>query len=54
MSDISMCQNTECEDRLECYRFCATPNKYAQSYTTFEPDEGESRCGMFWQMEREE
>lgn len=35
MPDISMCRNTRCERRLQCYRFTAIPNPFRQSYMNY-------------------
>ena len=37
MPDFTMCQNSDCPLNLVCHRFIATPNKFAQSYSYFEP-----------------
>jgi hypothetical protein len=38
MPDISMCSNSTCPLREQCYRFTAVPNEYRQSYGTFKPE----------------
>ena len=35
MPDITMCLNTECPLRKECYRYMAIPSAYKQSYADF-------------------
>lgn len=35
MADISMCQDTQCQSREECYRFTANPNEFRQAYADF-------------------
>ena len=37
MPDITMCTNSKCVKRKECFRFCATPKEFNQSYQLFEP-----------------
>ena len=37
MPDIAMCLNSECPLKEKCYRFTATPDKYWQAYSDFEP-----------------
>lgn len=37
MPDITMCKGEDCEARVTCYRFLATPSKY-QSYFNETPD----------------
>ena len=47
MADISMCQNTECPSRLECYRFTAKPNPWRQAYMDFKVLDGGDKCDSF-------
>ena len=47
MTDISMCLNKQCESRTTCYRFTAIPNEYRQSYSDFQPVDGEDKCGEY-------
>ena len=50
MSDISMCQNKDCELSSQCYRFTAVASEYWQSYSDFKPelgDEGAVVCDNF-------
>jgi hypothetical protein len=35
MPDISMCTNSNCEDREECYRYRAVPSEHWQSFGTY-------------------
>lgn len=35
MPDISMCVNKDCQVKLDCYRYIATPHEYWQSYSCF-------------------
>jgi hypothetical protein len=37
MADITMCSNTACPVRGDCYRACAKPSEY-QSWVRFEPE----------------
>lgn len=46
MPDIAMCLNHNCFSRKSCYRYCAIPNEYRQSYMDFKPD-GTGRCSDF-------
>lgn len=32
MTDMTMCDNNNCENKEECLRFTATPDEYTQSY----------------------
>lgn len=38
MSNITICNNETCKSKNTCHRHNATPNKYHQSYTKFEPN----------------
>lgn len=51
MPDISMCSNTECELKNECYRFKAKPNPYRQAYADFP---GGKNCIYFWKINKKE
>ena len=51
MPDICMCDNEECPLRGNCYRFCAEPSEYRQSYSHFEYEDGE--CRAFWKLNDE-
>jgi len=35
MADITMCVNDKCERRETCYRYCAKPDAWHQSYSHF-------------------
>jgi hypothetical protein len=41
MPDITMCSNHACPLRETCYRYMAEPNPWRQSYSLFEPKNGE-------------
>lgn len=45
MPDISMCMNSKCVRREECYRYRAIPFKI-QSYSNFRPIKGKCRNFM--------
>lgn len=45
MPDITMCQNSSCPVRGQCYRYTATPGT-RQSYSCFVP--GGPDCGYFY------
>lgn len=47
MPDISMCENTECDKHLYCYRFTAAPNPWRQAYADFKPGD-DGQCENFW------
>tara|TARA_R110000744_G_scaffold344063_1_gene449306 strand:+ start:194 stop:385 length:192 start_codon:yes stop_codon:yes gene_type:complete len=47
MADISMCSNSTCPSRKECYRFRAIANPHRQSQASFKPDEGKKKCDYF-------
>ena len=47
MPDITMCSNTKCELRKNCYRYLAYSSKYRQSYfLTMSPKDG--KCEQLW------
>jgi hypothetical protein len=50
MSDISMCDNQNCDFNRSCYRFMAKPNPYRQAYTDFAPDEKTGECEYFMEI----
>jgi hypothetical protein len=56
MADISMCNGKGCDLKEYCYRFTATPDSIAQTYTNFQPDletmYGEKHCDFFWFNEK--
>ena len=35
MSDITICNNNECELKVNCYRYRAIPSDFMQSYSNF-------------------
>ena len=51
MSDITMCDNWDCEKRESCYRYIAEPGYY-QSYFMFLDDESKKvfadNCRYYW------
>lgn len=52
MPDISMCKNSKCELKEECYRYKAEPNCHRQAYAFFEPkkdERGAADCENFIQ-----
>ena len=49
MSDISMCQNKECELKETCYRYLAIPFPQMQCYGDFKPVNG--KCDYYWQIQ---
>ena len=46
MPDIAMCPGGECEIKLMCYRYTASPSMYSQSY--IEPEFKDGKCPFFW------
>ena len=50
MPDISMCKNTTCPLRKECYRFTAIPTPYRQSYAFFKPENVKGKVTCTYQM----
>jgi DNA invertase Pin-like site-specific DNA recombinase len=50
MPDITMCDNTSCDMREQCYRFMATPDA-RQSVTTFTPI-SKTECEYFMPLKR--
>lgn len=54
MPDILLCEGTKCPRAKACYRFTATPSKYAQSYFTEPPFTNIKRkfnCDYYWPNE---
>lgn len=53
-NDITMCSNTTCPLKKNCYRSQAIPNKYRQSYSFIEPvtTEGLTTCSMQIQIKK--
>lgn len=52
MPDISMCMNTTCPLRHQCYRHEASgtqANPIWQSYSDFKPDD-QGECEHFWNV----
>lgn len=48
MSDITMCEGTDCPMKEKCYRFTAPINEYRQSYFVNVPlKDGE--CEHYWE-----
>lgn len=47
MADISMCDDKECPQRLDCYRFKAEPHPYRQSYFIGSPATKDETTGEF-------
>jgi hypothetical protein len=52
MSDITMCWGKDCPDKNLCYRYRAVPDSHVQSYGSFTPEEGATRCECFWGYEK--
>ena len=57
MSDISMCQDDKCPQKLKCWRQQAPVSQYAQCYGDFAwgkyNKEGKG-CDYFWQVQEVE
>ena len=51
MPDISMCSNSKCELKENCYRFIAKPNPYRQAYAEFS---GGKDCMYFWKVDKKQ
>ena len=47
MPDISLCVNTKCPLRGNCYRYRAIPDALAQSFALFEP-KNQTECEYHW------
>lgn len=47
MPDITMCRNSACPDKENCYRWTANPNPRWQSYSFFEGPAGDQPCRHF-------
>ena len=50
MPDISMCKNTTCPLRKDCYRFTAIPTPYRQSYSFYKPENVKGKVTCTYQM----
>lgn len=50
MADITMCRDTDCKQRKQCYRYTAHACEYRQSYFVESPREGKE-CKHFWKVE---
>jgi len=46
MSDITMCEGTNCPHKEKCYRFTAKPSEY--QYYFIEPPIKDGKCDMYW------
>ena len=51
MPDISMCNNEECVQKLNCYRYRAVPNEYSQSYILLTGAKEKKDCDHFWEID---
>lgn len=47
MPDISMCQNESCASRKRCYRYMAIPHENWQTFGSFAPQPGDTKCEYF-------
>ena len=50
MPDISMCLESECNKKKECYRYNAVPNEFRQSCFLNKEKTGD-KCESFWPIE---
>jgi hypothetical protein len=48
MLDITKCSNENCPQKETCWRWTSPPDKYWQSYSLFEFDDG---CEFYWDKE---
>ena len=48
MPDISLCRNTNCPLRNNCYRFTAKPDEFRQAYGSFTYDYETKSCDHYW------
>jgi hypothetical protein len=48
MSDITMCEGTNCPHKEKCHRFTAPINEYAQAYFEKPPIKEDGTCDFFW------
>jgi hypothetical protein len=53
MPDITMCLNSCCTLKKNCYRFQAQPNPFSQAYNEFEQDDDEY-CEFYWPILNED
>ncbi len=48
MTDLSLCENKECERALECFRFTAEANPYRQAYMMDAKERCEEKEHKYW------
>jgi hypothetical protein len=48
MSDITMCEGTNCPHKEKCHRFTAPQNEYYQAYFAKPPIKEDGTCDFFW------
>ena len=53
MADITMCRDSKCPQRNNCYRYLAIPNPYRQSYFVESPKKMDG-CPYFMKATEEE
>lgn len=53
MTDITMCRDTECPQKEQCYRFNAIKSEFWQSYFVESP-RNEHDCAYFWPIEEKD
>ena len=44
MPDITMCLEHQCNRKFECFRYCAIPNEFRQSYFMDDPRNDDGSC----------
>ena len=49
MADISKCADSLCPSKETCYRYTAPASMYWQSYGSFNREEDEDNCNMYWE-----
>jgi len=49
MADITKCEDNLCPSKETCYRYTAPASEHYQSYSTFNREEDEDNCNMYWE-----
>lgn len=54
MADISMCSDSKCPLKNDCYRFRAIPSEFRQAYAGFTYDQEIKNCENYWSIGKRE
>jgi len=52
MPDITMCNNEDCKQKEQCYRYKAKPTPYRQSYWADSVVDEKRECEYFMQINK--